>query len=253
MRCPRTPSPAETLRAGSSRMCGCVRWRAVPGRGCGLFVDRILECPPWSGPGVSGVSVSRRPAIPRGVEAAPGRSGVPLVGRSPLAGPSATATDPAGAVPGRPGGVRYGTAGTGPVDTPRRPSPARRTARSTGVPLAPCGPVEPCPAPTAPSPARASPPGLAAVRSTGSGTARHPAAAAPLPEPPYREGRQSVGPGVEREPDGTIGAAVRRRGGTRHGRCTRQPTADGTRPGHGEASGPGGPRPTACVRDHLYS
>ncbi|CAM5328002.1 hypothetical protein SVIOM74S_05424 [Streptomyces violarus] len=188
-------------------------------------------------PEVSAVSISRRPATPQEVEAALGRLAASLAARSPLAGSSTTATDPAEAVPGRQGDARYGTAGTDPADTPRRPSPARRTPRSTDAPSAPYGPADSCPAPAAPSLDQVLPPDPAAARSTGSGTAHHPAAAASPLKPPYREGRQPVGPGVEREPDGTPGTTVRERDETRCGRCSQQPTADGPRPRYGEAPG----------------
>lgn len=176
--------------------------------------------------------VSRRPATPQEVEAASGRPAASLGARSPLAGSSTTARDPAEVVPGRRGGVRCGSAGTGPVGTLRRPSPGRRTARSSGAPPAPCGPMGSCPAPAVPSRARASPPDPAAARSTGNGTVQRPA------KPPYREGRQPGGPGVEREPDGTSGVGVHQGDETRRGRCSRQPTADGTRPRCSEALGP---------------
>lgn len=182
--------------------------------------------------------LSQRPATPPEGQAVPDCSAALPAACSPLAGSSTTATDPAAAVPGRQDGARCGTAGTDPADTPRRPSPVHRTARSTDAPLAPCEPADACPAPAVPSPAPASPPDPAAARSTGSGAAHHPAAAASPPRPPYCEGRQPGSPGVEREPDGTPGATVRQRGETRRGKCSQQPTADYTRPRHGEALRP---------------
>lgn len=164
------------------------------------------------------------------------------------------ATDPVEAALGRQDCARYGTAGTDPADTLRRPSLAHRTVRSIGGPPAPCEPADACPAPTAPSHARTSPLDPPAARSTGSETAHHPAAAASPPKPPYREGRQPVGPGVEREPVGTPGATVRQRDERRRGRCSQQPTADDTRPRYGEALRPkraGGL--TTYAHDHSYS
>lgn len=171
-----------------------------------------------------------------------------------LAGSSTTATDPAAAAPGRRDGARYGTAGTDPADTPRRPSPVHRTARSIGGPRAPCEPADACPAPEAPSHARPSPPDPPVARSTDSETAHHPAAAASLLKATYRESRQPDGPGVEREPVGTPGATVRQRDERRRGRCSQQPTADDTRPRYGEALRPKGAGGlTAYARDHSYS
>ncbi len=240
MRCPKTPSPAETLRPGSSRMCRRMPPGAGVCRGPWTIRGQDLGASSLVSPEVSEVPVSRRPATPQEAEAASGRPAAPLAARSPLAGSSTTATDPAAAAPGRRDGARYGTAGTDPADTPRRPSPVHRTARSTDAPPAPCEPADACPAPAAPSHARASPPDPPAARSTGSETAHHPAAAASPPKPPYLEGRQPVGPGVERKPVGTPGATVRQRDERRRGRCSRQPTADDTRPRYGEALRPMG-------------
>lgn len=211
MRCPKTPSPAETLRPGSSRMCSRMPLGAGVCRGLWTIRGQDLGLSPLVRPEVSGGPVSRRPATPRGVEAAPDHSAVPLAARSPLVGRSTTATDPAGVVPGRRGGARRGTAGTDLAGTPRRPSPVHRTVRSTDAPPAPCGPGDSCPAPTAPNPAQASAPGPVTAHSQGNGTAHHSAAAVPSLKAPYREGRQSDSPGVGREPDGTSGAAVDRK------------------------------------------
>lgn len=219
MRCPKTPSPAETLRPGSSRMCRRVLPGAAVRRGLWTVRGQDLGASSLVSPEVSEVPVSRRPATPQ--EAAPGRPAAPLAVRSPLAGSSTTATDPAEPVPGRRDRARLGTAGTDPADTPRRPSLAHRTARSTDAPAAPYGPAGACPAPATPIPARVSPHDPAAARSTDSGAAHHPAAAASLPKAPYREGHQPVGPGVEREPDGIPGAAVRQWDGRRRGRLSR--------------------------------
>lgn len=204
-------------------------------------------------PRVFAASISRRPATPQEAEAAPGRPAASLAARSPLAGSSTTATDPAEAVPGRQGDARYGTAATDPADTPRRPSPARRTPRSTDAPPAPYGPADSCPAPAAPSPDQVWPPDPAATRSTGSGTAHHRAAAASPLKPPYREGRQPVGPGVEHEPDGTTGTTVRQRDETRRGRCNQHPTADGTRPRYGEALRPMTYRHLLCSENTIHN
>ncbi len=148
-------------------------------------------------------------------------------------------------VRGRRGGARRGTAGTAPAGTLRRPSPAHRTVRSTGGPPAPYGPVASCPAPAVPSHGRASRPGPAAARSQGNGIAHHSAAAVPSPQAPYREGRQSGSPGVEREPDETSAVDGEHGDGGRRGGCGRQPTADGTRPRCGEALTAGGPEGVA--------
>ncbi|CAL9438374.1 hypothetical protein SUDANB132_02187 [Streptomyces sp. enrichment culture] len=254
MRCPKTPSPAETLRPGSSRMCRRVPPEAAVCQGPWTIRGQDLGASSLVSPEVSEGPVSRRPATPQEAEAASGRPAAPPAARSPLAGSSTTATDPAAAAPGRRDGARYGTAGTDPADTPRRPSPVHRTTRSTDAPPAPCEPADACPAPVAPSHARSSPPDPPAARSTGSGTAHHAAAAASLLKAPYRESRQPDGPGVERESDGTPGATVRQRGERRRGRCNQQPMADGTRPRYGEALRPmraGGL--TAYASDHSYS
>ncbi len=235
MRCPKTPSPAETLRSGSSRMCSRMPLGAGVCRGLWTIRGQDLGLSLLVIPRVSGRAISRRPATPQGAEAAPDRSAVPLAARSPLVGTSTTATDPAGAAPGRRGGAARGTAGTDLADTPRRPPLAHRTVRPTDAPPAPYGPGGSCPAPTAPSPAQASAPDPATAHSRDNGTAHRPAAAVPSLKAPYREGRQSDSPGVGREPDGTPGAAVPQWGQKRRGRCSQQPTTDDTRPRHGEA------------------
>lgn len=144
-----------------------------------------------------------------------------------------------------------------PADTPRRPSPARRTTRSIGGLPAPCGPADACPAPTAPRHAQGSPPNPLTAHSADTGTAHHPTAAASRLRPPYREGRQPSTPGVERHPDESLEVVDHQRDGTRRGRCREQPTTNGTRPRDGEsplperAGGPperaGGPTAYACV------
>ncbi len=185
-------------------------------------------------------TVTPHTAIPLAAPAAPAPPAASHSARSRLAVPSATAIDPAAAAPSRPAGVRYDTADTDLVGIPRRPLPARQTARSTDAPPAPYGPVEPCPAPTAPNHAQASPPAPPTARSTDSGTAHHRADAVPPRKPPYRESRHPNGTCVDREPDGAPGALVNQRNGTRHGRCNEQPTADDTRLRHDEAPGPSG-------------
>lgn len=173
-RCPKTPSPAETLRPGSSRMCG---------RMSGL---------------------SRLPARSPGVLVAPGRSGGPLGARSRLAGSSARARGRAGVAPGRQGGARCGSAGTDLVGRRRRPSPGRRTARSIGTPPALCGPAAPCPAPAVPSHGPASPRDRPVDRSARRVTFRPLTCAVRLPKPPYREGRQLGLPCEESNPTGRM-------------------------------------------------
>lgn len=184
------------------------------------------------------VPLSQRLATLPEPEAAPDPSAALPAARSPLSGSSTTATDPVEAVPGRRDGARYGTAGTDPADTPRRPSPARRTAQSIGGPPAPCEPADACPAPAAPIRVRVSPPDPLTARIVGSGTAHHPAAAASPLRPPYREGREPGTPGVEREPDRSLGTTDHQRDKTRRDRCSQQPTADGTRPRYDEALRP---------------
>ncbi|EHN80057.1 hypothetical protein SMCF_409 [Streptomyces coelicoflavus ZG0656] len=248
MRCPKTPSPAETLRPGSSRMCRRMPLGAGVCRRLWTIRGQDLGLSPLVSPRVYGGAVSRRPATPHGAKAAPDRSVVPLAARSPLVGTSTTATDPAEVVQGRQGGARRGTVGTDPAGTPRRPSPAHRTVRSTGAPPARYGPGDSCPAPAAPTLAQASALGPATDRSQDKGTAHHSAAAVPSLEAPYREGRQSVSLCVEREPDGTPGAVVHQRSQKRRGRCNRQPTTDATRPRYGEAPSPCGLGATTHVR-----
>lgn len=92
MRRSKTPSPAETLRTGSSRMCRRTQHRAARGRGLWLFVDRVLEHLPSASPGISEVPLSRRGAAPQEAEAVPGCSVVAPGARSLLAGSSTTAT-----------------------------------------------------------------------------------------------------------------------------------------------------------------
>ncbi|QUW93735.1 hypothetical protein KE639_04986 [Streptomyces sp. V17-9] len=253
MRCPKTPSPAETLRPGSSRMCSRMPLGAGVCRGLWTIRGQDLGLSLLVSPRVSGIAISRRPATPQGAEAAPDRSAVPLAARSPLVGTSTTATDPAGAAPGRRGGAARGTAGTDLADTPRRPPPAHRTVRSTDAPPAPYEPGGSCPAPTAPSPAQASAPDPATAHSRDNGTAHRPAAAVPSLKAPYREGRQSDSPGVGREPDGTTGAAVPQWGQKRRGRCSQQPKTDDTRPRHGEAPSPCGLGADGSRTCHSYS
>ncbi len=195
---------------------------------CGLFAEGILGCRPLLSRGVPEASFSWHPATPQEAEAAPGRPVAPLAAHSPLGESSATARDPAGAVRGRRDGARYGIAGTGPADTPRRRSPAHRTARSTGAPPALCEPADSCPAPATPSPAQVSPPDPAAVRTPDSGIVQHSAAAVPPPKAPYGESRQPVCPGVEHEPDGRHGATVLQWVETRRGRRSQHPRANGT-------------------------
>lgn len=89
------------------------------------------------------------------------------------------------------------TADTGLADILCRRPLALLTARSTDAPPAPCEPTGSCPAPATPSPAQASPLGLAIGRSADSATARRAASVAPLPNAPYGESRQPCGIFVE--------------------------------------------------------
>lgn len=155
--------------------------------------------------------------------------------RSRSAATSAKAKGPAAAVLSMQAGARFGSAGTDPAGIPRTRSLVRRRERSSDVQPAPCEPVGPCPAPTAPSPDPVSPPDPEAARSTGNVTARFVADAVVLGKRPYGEGRQPDGRCVEREPDGPLGAAVHRRGVRRRSRCNRQPPANAARPRRSEA------------------
>lgn len=217
-------------------------------------MDRNLGASSLVSPRVPEAPLSRRPATLPETKGAWGHLVAQPAARSPRAGSSATATDRAAAVPGRLGGARSDTAGTDPADTPRRPSRAHRTARSTGAPPGRCEPADTCPAPVAPSPVRASPLGPVTARNGGSEFARRLIAAVSPVRRPYREGRQPGSPGVEREPDAIPGATVRQRDEIRPVRCSQQLMADSTRPRHGEALRPkraGGL--TAYARDHSYS
>lgn len=135
-------------------------------------------------------AVTRHPAIAQGTGVAPSQPAVRLVARSHRGARSTTARDPGAAVPSTPTDARHGTADTGLADILRRRPLAHLTARSTDAPPPPCGPTGTCPAPATPSPAQASPLGLAKGHSTDSATARRAAGVVPPPNTPYGEGRQ---------------------------------------------------------------
>jgi len=200
---------------------------------CDCSWTELRNVHPGQRPGLADDFSPRPATAPE--EEAPDHSVAPLAARSPPAGTSTTATDPAVAALDKRDRARYGTAGTDPADTPRRPSPARRTARSIDGPPAPCEPGDACPAPTAPSPDRVSPPGPPAARIADTGTAHHRVAADSRLRPPYREDRLPPTPDGERQPDESPEAANHQRGGTRRGRRGTQPTANSARPRDGDS------------------